>query len=353
MALKRFSLRSTLCFVYGMLIPVLALPSTHKRGVPQGSQEGSSTLPKPDSITPLALLNTQNGTSNPGFVPDCWPDLPGPGPKAPPITHPPDCGEAIQEMFAEAPSWEEEVWAARRSWTHQSCGLFLIPMYGIRTPRDTFSRLEIAREASAIQIVCVNDAHGLRGGAVPIGIGVFEVALMGRPDVPGLEEDSQDKVANVTAVEKRALPLQSRPEIPSPADVSIHGNVSTPRNTNASLGQLPYCWPPFPSPFGHDPITQPSDCGLAILQIIQEGSSVEPIVWEGRSRWTSGSCVLTLEPDSTYSLDRFSRLDIARAASQVQVACVNEENDFRGGGLQIGPRKLFAVWVDAPDNTSS
>lgn len=49
--------------------------------------------------------------------------------------------------------------------------------------KDTFSRLDIARDASGVVIECVTQLHGFRGGGITIGEGAFEVAVLGRAHV--------------------------------------------------------------------------------------------------------------------------------------------------------------------------
>lgn len=374
MIFLQLRLPQALCIICSLSSTILALPSRHTRTLLPTTLDERATVPAPDARSSSTLSAADNGTKIPNFVPECFPDLPGPGPATPPITNLLDCGEAIRQLIAESHAVEPVVWFAHREWTYASCGVFLIPMYGIRTPRDTFSRLEIARDASVIQMQCANAAHGFRGGFVPIGVGVFDVALFGRPLEPWSVENWQRDMANGTALEERTLPviivtqpaplphkLAGRalppvmiPQTPPPPSLTGTINASTLNASNidsSNLYHTPSCWALSPPPGGHGPVTQPSDCGSAILQLIREGPSVTPFIWEAqRKTWTSGSCMIVLQPDFSYSLDRFSRLDIARAASQVQIACVNAANGFRGGALELGRLRLFDVWVEAPDD---
>lgn len=267
MVAVQLSLPWTVCIACSLFIPVLALPSFHKRTFSPTTPEKRSTVPLTNIITSPTVLIAENGTSSTNFLPACWPDFPSPAPKAPPITNPRDCGEAIRHMINEGRATEPVVWFAQRDWTYNSCAIFLIPAGGIRTPRDTFSRLEIAREASAIQMACANGAHGYRGGVVPIGVGIFEVALVGRPTTLGLEESWQVELANETALEKRALPLQGLPQLSAPSSLPAKANspASTSKHPVTSLGWSPDCWSYYPPPGGHDPTpllatVAPSSC---------------------------------------------------------------------------------------------
>ncbi len=49
--------------------------------------------------------------------------------------------------------------------------------------KDTFSRLDVARDASGVVMECVTQLHGFRGGSIPIGEGAFEAAVLGKAQV--------------------------------------------------------------------------------------------------------------------------------------------------------------------------
>ena len=124
------------------------------------------------------------------------------------------------------------------------------------------------------------------------------------------------------------------------APTSILGHGTT------SPGASPSCWPP--NPVYVPPITNPRDCGNAIIKML-EGWGSELVFWTGQSLWTYRSCSIWLIPNDPYSANRgdtFSRLEIAQKASIIQLACVTRENGFRGGIIEIGPLNVFDVAVE-------
>lgn len=83
-------------------------------------------------------------------------------------------------MLFDGPDDELLVWDGLRIWTHESCGLYLLPAPGLPIHRDTFSRMDIALCARSVRRACVNMEHGYRGGLVPVGAGVFHIGIAGR-----------------------------------------------------------------------------------------------------------------------------------------------------------------------------
>lgn len=130
-------------------------------------------------ILPTALL-TNNITTTVSWRPVCGSEDPVPMKIANPITHPADCFQAVLKMLGEGPDRELLVWDGQRAWTYGSCGLYLLPASGLPVHRDTFSRTDMAHCAESIRLACVNEEHGYRGGVLPIGAGVFQVAVTGR-----------------------------------------------------------------------------------------------------------------------------------------------------------------------------
>ena len=71
--------------------------------------------------------------------------------------------------------------------------------------------------------------------------------------------------------------------------------------------------------------------------MLAQGSGIEPLVWDGLQGWIFESCGLFLVPRRELPIhrDTFSRDDIAQCAESVRLACVNEENGYRGGDIPI------------------
>ena len=84
-------------------------------------------------------------------------------------------------MLSEGSDEEQLVWDRTRVWIYESCGVFLIASPGLPIHRGTFSRNEIAQCAENVQLICVTEEHGYRGGIVPIDAGIFQVAISGKP----------------------------------------------------------------------------------------------------------------------------------------------------------------------------
>lgn len=88
-----------------------------------------------------------------------------------PISNPADFNEAKRKMLHARRAIEPVVWCSEQRWTYGSCGIFLLPNMRERIVRDTFSRLDIARDASGAVMECVTQLHGFRGRSIPVGEG--------------------------------------------------------------------------------------------------------------------------------------------------------------------------------------
>ena len=111
---------------------------------------------------------------------------------------------------------------------------------------------------------------------------------------------------------------------------------------------LPFCWPTGRENY---PIS-PDDCDDAIVDLISRGGTL-PVVWTSQRQWHYRTCSILLIPNDpgvsdTFqnAQDTFSRLDIARVAKEIKVACINEEHGFRGGVKDIGPQRVFYLSVE-------
>ena len=166
-----------------LLVTLLAVPIEHLSIKRVPNDVSVSRLP-PRTL-PTTLL-TNNLTTIPKWRPFCWPDDGDPVRRACPITDRADCPQAVMSMLYEGPDDEQLVWEETRVWIYGSCGVILIPSPVLPIHRGTFSRTDIARCAEIVRMACVTEEHGYRGGAIPIGAGVFEVAVHGKPIHPSI-----------------------------------------------------------------------------------------------------------------------------------------------------------------------
>ena len=118
---------------------------------------------------------------------------------ASPITDRLDCPQAVLNMLHEGPDEEPVVWEGTRKWMYESCGVFLLPSPSLPIHRSTFSRSDIAQCAETIRTACVNKEHGYRGGIIPIDVGIFQVAVHGRP-IHVSQGDWEDVELNATVL---------------------------------------------------------------------------------------------------------------------------------------------------------
>ena len=102
----------------------------------------------------------------------------------------------------------------------------------------------------------------------------------------------------------------------------------------------------YPSSYRTPPITNPSDCGVAVCELLASGQAIAPELWGPRiDDWKWGSCGLFLVPKNPSSYDTFSRLQIAWEAQRVVAQCITEEYEYRGGDVRIGQREEFTLVV--------
>lgn len=117
---------------------------------------------------------------------------------------------------------------------------------------------------------------------------------------------------------------------------------------------VPQCWASVPRPQQPTlimPIEDPSDCYEAILLVIQDADPDAPILWYSISAhaWHYESCSIYLRPvrtqGSSVVRDTFSRGEITRQVLAVQILCVTEQMRYLGGGIKVGGKGVFEVFV--------
>ena len=245
------------------------------------------------------------------YSPVCYPPPPAPAPVA--IASPADCSYVILQIISEGNPRQVAQWHERRKWTYNTCTIDLIPQslqsYAI------FSRTDIAREASIIQLACVNQEHGFRGGFIKIWImGVFDLTVW----------------ATESLIEARAnLPAKSV----QPVSLS---------NTTTSLSaRLPWCWH-WPGPL---PISHPEDCDQLLANIAAEGSADVPEFWNSQRMWLLRSCKINLVPQMATSADVFHSRELFYAGSRVYTACSTDAHLYMGGEIRVGPAQVFNLQI--------
>ena len=165
------SLASIIYFASSLIVTSSAISAKHILTTSTPQSNISSTF----LIQSLSrTLLTHNFTTTVPWRPICGLD------SASPVTPPADCSQAVLNMFIEKPDHELLIWDGLRIWDQGSCGLYLLPAPGLPIHRDTFSRTDIAQCARSIRRACVNEEHGYRGRLLPVGAGVFHVAIAGR-----------------------------------------------------------------------------------------------------------------------------------------------------------------------------
>lgn len=184
-------------FTSFLLVTTYAIPAKRIVTIVSPNDDNSSTLSPPRMST---ALQADYLTASPTWHPKCWSDDPiaGSTKKPGPISDRGDCLQAVMNMLFEGPDEELLVWEEARVWKYESCGLFLVASPRLPIHRATFTRVDIARCADIVRITCVTKEHGYRGGVLPIGAGVFEVAISGDPDPPPLEYWKASTISNTT-----------------------------------------------------------------------------------------------------------------------------------------------------------
>lgn len=227
------------------------------------------------------------------------------------IANPSDCIEALAKMSGDiATIGELHTWTHPQKWVSGSCAIGFVSPY--QDPLDNFSRFAIMEVASTVSSICNTEAHRHRGGFMSVG--PREVWVLSLYGVQTVE----------TA--KRTL-----------------------SNDTIDLVYSPVCYPPPPAP-APVAIANPADCSYVILQIISEGNPRQVARWHERRKWTYNTCTIDLIPQSLQSYAIFSRIDIAREASIIQLACVNQEHGLRGGFIEIGIMGVFDLTVRATES---
>ena len=137
-----------------------------------------------------------------------------------------------------------------------------------------------------------------------------------------------------------AVPTKHSRSLLTPSDVTL-STLSIPSlpavlsAKNLTTRRRPGCWPNI------HPITNPADCDQATLNMLLEGPDQdEPVVWDRDRGWIYRSCVLYLITSwdaRVLPIHRgtFSRKDIAECAEKIQMDCVTEEQEYRGGKIPI------------------
>ena len=103
----------------------------------------------------------------------------------------------------------------------------------------------------------------------------------------------------------------------------------------------PRCWSDHPiagSMEKPSPITDRGDCLQAVYNMLYEGPDEELLIWEEPREWKYESCGLFLVASPRLPIHRatFTRVDLARCADIIWIACVTREHGYRGGSLPIG-----------------
>ena len=177
-ALSMLYLAYVICFAH--LATTFAVPKKQIPALSPPNNVSPLTFSPPDLPT---LRLARNLTTNVAWRPVCvrtdtGPDSPQ---KSNQITYSEDCYHAVRLMLLEGSASELLVWERGRRWVYRSCGLFLIPVPELPIHRDTFSRTDVTNCAESIRVTCMNQAHGNKGGFVPIAAGVFHVLFTRTP----------------------------------------------------------------------------------------------------------------------------------------------------------------------------
>lgn len=121
-----------------------------------------------------------------------------------------------------------------------------------------------------------------------------------------------------------------------------------------SLGRTANC---FPRRSTAPSITEVADCGVAVREMISQGSrAADPVVWgpgiDYRIGWVWGSCVIVLLPNSVQSFDSISRLKLAEAATTLVTTCATQAYGYKGGLIKVGPKGVFHLTISGKSRRS-
>ena len=100
------------------------------------------------------------------------------------------------------------------------------------------------------------------------------------------------------------------------------------------------------------PIATPSNCNVAIYEIISAGDPEEGVLWRGQTTWTCLTCKVELVPRAESS-EYMTRRHLAQAAAVIKRDCVTPEHGYRGGYIAVGSRMIFdlKVWASTSSVT--
>ena len=100
------------------------------------------------------------------------------------------------------------------------------------------------------------------------------------------------------------------------------------------------------------PIANPSDCDVAIYELISAGDPDEAVLWRGRETWSWLTCKVELVPRLRFA-EYMTRIQLARAAAFIERDCVTPEHGYRGGFVTVGLRMIFdlKVWASTSSVT--
>ncbi|KAI4091452.1 MAG: hypothetical protein L6R37_007737 [Teloschistes peruensis] len=139
--------------------------------------QNTTTLARLVAIN-LTLPHSTGPAAN--YNPRCWSDtLSRFRPLIIPIDDPSDCYEAILLVVEHHDPQVPLIWIEPHSWHYGSCSIYLDPVpTRSLVIRDVFARGDINWAALQVQLMCVTEQRGWLGGRIPVGRGVFEVAVM-------------------------------------------------------------------------------------------------------------------------------------------------------------------------------
>lgn len=100
------------------------------------------------------------------------------------------------------------------------------------------------------------------------------------------------------------------------------------------------------------PIANPSNCNMAIYQMISEGDPEEEVLWSGRHTWSLGTCKVELVPRADAE-EYITRANLAQAAQRIKRRCITPAHGFRGGYVAVGLSTMFRlkVWASTSSGT--